>query len=329
MKKTVLEKIARRVIAVGLSAMMAGAFALMPALAPVRVMAAAMGQQGQLPNPDTTIFMQNAATATGNGTAVFVRFYGGAQIQVSGTFSATVTFEHSLDNSNWTLISGFDLSARTYASSATAAGAWFFTTPGSEYIRARISAYVSGSVTAVCRPVPQPVSTGISSYAQGAPNSLANAWPVQLSNGTIAQPVGTTTASLNFTSPASATTVAQTPVTGLGPYRSMIVFANIQGGTGGTLDIYIQFSPDSGTTWVDYAHFAQLAAGAAAITRMFAVSKSGQQTTLQTVGTGTSPALAASTIVGGDWGDRLRVVAVAGASTSAGAAQVISLILTA
>jgi hypothetical protein len=325
MKKTVLGKIARRVVAVALSVVMAAAFALMPG---AQAKAYAI-QQGQLPNPDTTPTMQNAAAATGAGTPLFVRFYGGCVIQVSGTFSATITFEASLDNTNWSSLRGFDLNAGTYATTATAAGTWFFTTPGVEYVRARVSAYTSGSVTAVGRPVPQPVSSGISSLTQGAPNSLANAWPFQLTNGTIAQPVGTATASLNFTSPASATTVAQTPVTGLGPYRSMVVFANIQGGTGGTLDIYIQFSPDGGTTWVDYAHFAQLAAGAAAITRAFAVSKSGQQTTLQTVGTGTSPALAASTIIGGDWGDRLRVVAVAGTSTSAGAAQVISLILTA
>ncbi len=137
-----------------------------------------------------------------------------------------------------------------------------------------------------------------------------------------------TAVDLTATSPASATTVAQTAVAGLGQYRSMLIFATIQGGTGGTLDIYLQVSPDGGTTWVDYAHFPQLAAGAAAINRVWVVSKAGQQTTLTTVGTGTSPALAANTILGGDWGDRMRVVFVSGAGTTAGASQTIKLFLT-
>jgi cellobiose phosphorylase len=57
------------------------------------------------------------------------------------------------------------------------------------------------------------------------------------------------------------------------------------------------------------------------------VSKSAQQTTLATVGTGTSPALTANSILGGDWGDRLRTLMVAGSGTSAGAAQTILITL--
>ena len=105
----------------------------------------------------------------------------------------------------------------------------------------------------------------------------------------------------------------------------MSVHAKLAGATGGTLDVYLQFSPDGGTTWVDYAHFPQISAGASAIYRVWNVSKSAQQTSLATVGTGTSPALSANSILGGDWGDRLRTVMVAGAGTSAGAAQTLLL----
>jgi hypothetical protein len=132
---------------------------------------------------------------------------------------------------------------------------------------------------------------------------------------------------LTATSPSSATTTAQTAITTVGPYRSMFIYASIQGATGGTLDIYLQVTPDSGTTWVDYAHFPQIAAGAAAIKRVWAVTKQAQQTTLATVGTGTTPALAANTIVGGEWGSQIRVVFVAGAGTSAGASQTIKCVL--
>lgn len=134
-------------------------------------------------------------------------------------------------------------------------------------------------------------------------------------------------ADLSFTSRATAGTTANTAVTDLGGYRSMLIYAELQGATGGVLDVYLQVSPDGGTTWLDYAHFAQLGAGASKVYRTWTVSKTAQQTTLQTVGTGTSPALAASTIIGGEWGDQMRVVQVAGASTSAGAAQVIKLVL--
>src|SRR5262249_18496195 len=133
---------------------------------------------------------------------------------------------------------------------------------------------------------------------------------------------------LTFTSPAAPGTVVQTPVLGLGPYHSLSIFSTLQGATGGTLDIYIQYSPDGGTTWVDYAHFPQLAAGAGATSRGWSASKNAQQTTLTSVGTGASPALRANTIVGGDWGGRLRVVAVAGASTSAGALQTLLVVAT-
>ena len=71
-----------------------------------------------------------------------------------------------------------------------------------------------------------------------------------------------------------------------------------------------------------------MAAGAAAASRVWTVTKNAQQTTLTAVGTGTAPALAANTIVGGDWGDRLRAVAVAGASTTAGASQTVLIVAT-
>lgn len=130
------------------------------------------------------------------------------------------------------------------------------------------------------------------------------------------------------TTASSGGTAAQTPVTDLGDYASMTVYAKLAGPTGDTLDAYIQYSPDGGTTWVDYAHFAQQAAAAATNYKTFSVSRGAQQTTITTVGINTTPALAANTVVGGSWGDRLRVVFVSGASTSAGAAVQILAVLT-
>lgn len=127
---------------------------------------------------------------------------------------------------------------------------------------------------------------------------------------------------ISGTSPASPSTAVIGTVGGLQIYDSLQIIATIQGATGGTLDLYIQSSVD-GTNWYDYVHFAQFAAAAASITRFISVSRHGQVTTLTAIGSGTSPALLVNTVLGGDFGTRLRLLAVAGASTSAGAAQTI------
>ena len=101
--------------------------------------------------------------------------------------------------------------------------------------------------------------------------------------------------------------------------ESLDVCAQLVGATGGTLDLYLQTSPDAGTTWFDYAHLAQLAAGAAASSVRFGVSRYAQALTPVVVGKNLTPALAAATVVGGPFGDRMRLVAVAGAGTTAGA----------
>lgn len=147
------------------------------------------------------------------------------------------------------------------------------------------------------------------------------------------------TADFSFTSPAAPGTAAQTPITGLGGFRSVAIYAGLTGATGGTLDITFQFSPDGGTTWVDYARFAQIAGGAAIIHRAWMFSKDQPRPTVlgdaagagvivgpATVGVGTTPAITAASALGGEWGDRLRIVAVAGGGTSAGAVQSIKAI---
>lgn len=102
---------------------------------------------------------------------------------------------------------------------------------------------------------------------------------------------------------------------------SMSVTAELVGATGGVLDIYIQTSFDGGTKWWDYVHFAQLAAGASAIRYAFTASPVAvQNANPVVVGINLTPALAANTILGGAWGDRFRLVMVAGGGTTVGAA---------
>jgi hypothetical protein len=131
------------------------------------------------------------------------------------------------------------------------------------------------------------------------------------------------------TSPASASTAIASPILmGLDAFESVQVIAVLRGGTGGTLDVYIQMSDDQeGTTFVDIMHFTQLADGAAATTKMHSMSRASQSLTQVAVGIGdaTTPnvALASGSLLGGEFGAKWRVVFVAGAGTSAGATQTI------
>lgn len=126
------------------------------------------------------------------------------------------------------------------------------------------------------------------------------------------------------TSPASASTaVSAATVSGLERFDWIAIEADLEGATGGTLDVYLQRKLGD-DLWRDWLHFPQLSSGAAAVKYS---AQSGSNTDIVVVGGGTdsSPgvALAADTLVGGHPGTEIRAVYVAGASTSAGAAQTI------
>lgn len=131
---------------------------------------------------------------------------------------------------------------------------------------------------------------------------------------------------ISDTTPAAPGTAAGDTVAGLDKYDSLLIIGDLVGATAGTLDIYLQTSTDGGTTWYDYGHFAQLAAGAAAIVKAVTVSRAQGRVATVTVGKNTTPALAVDTFLGGEWGDRMRALYVAGASTSAGAAITITIV---
>jgi len=119
------------------------------------------------------------------------------------------------------------------------------------------------------------------------------------------------------------TTVNATTASGLAKYDWLTVEADLLGATGGTLDVYIQRKLAT-NLWRDWIHFPQLAGGAAAV--KYSVQPQASSS-IVAVGGGTDAApgvaLAANTTIGGHPGDVLRVVLVAGAGTSAGAAYTV------
>ena len=132
---------------------------------------------------------------------------------------------------------------------------------------------------------------------------------------------------ITFTSPATASTVVETATwEKLYNWDEFTIDAILTGATNGTLDIYLQrrLGPDS---WADWVHFPQKAAGAA--TTRHTISAANVSTSWVVPGGGTDAApgvaLTASTIITAHPGDVVRIVCVAGASTSAGASQTIIL----
>lgn len=122
------------------------------------------------------------------------------------------------------------------------------------------------------------------------------------------------------TSPATPSTATLGTFSGLARYTSGTFVATLTGATGGNLDVYLQVW--DGANWIDYAHFPQKTAGSGATIVALPVTRNYQR--VATVATGVdTPALAADVCLGGDFGDVVRVRAVAGAATSAGASQTV------
>jgi hypothetical protein len=98
------------------------------------------------------VAMQNAATATGAGTSILMAGYNRAMFQVSGTFVATITFQATVDGTNYVTYALSDLStsARTHNTTQTTPGIFIADdASGITAIRANITAYTSGSITVV------------------------------------------------------------------------------------------------------------------------------------------------------------------------------------
>jgi hypothetical protein len=96
--------------------------------------------------------MKNVVTvAAADNAATLVGFpsSGNVSVQVTGTLSATITFEATCDGTNWVAAAmvpvGQPPAYATAGTTATAAGIWSASTNAYTGFRARCSAYTSGS----------------------------------------------------------------------------------------------------------------------------------------------------------------------------------------
>lgn len=101
-----------------------------------------------------SVVMQNAAGTTGNGTALdcWTAENGAsttATFQITGISGDTITWEATIDGTNYVAITVDNLASGSAATTATADGLYRVTCHGLRKIRARISTYDAGAVTVV------------------------------------------------------------------------------------------------------------------------------------------------------------------------------------
>lgn len=107
----------------------------------------AIGREGE-GDASEMLTMQDAAVATGNGTSLDVVGQAGAVVALTGTFVGTVTFEGSLDDTNWFSVMAVKLGDGAIATTATTTGLYRISCAALTSVRARVSAWTSGSITA-------------------------------------------------------------------------------------------------------------------------------------------------------------------------------------
>lgn len=118
-------------------------------------------------------------TASGKSVNVDVTNFSALAIQTSGTWSGTLQFEASIDNSIWFAIKAAKVFTQDIESSTTSNNKWVAQVSGFNQVRIRASSFSSGTATIALQPG-QGVSG--SSFGQGDPNNDANAWPVRVTS---------------------------------------------------------------------------------------------------------------------------------------------------
>lgn len=90
-------------------------------------------------------------TIDANGEAVtlaYRQFYnGGVGAQVTGTYSGTLSFEMSIDGTNFVAVQTTNVNTGAVATTATGTGIYRFDVVGALVVRVRASAYTSGTAT--------------------------------------------------------------------------------------------------------------------------------------------------------------------------------------
>ena len=112
-------------------------------------------------------------------------------VQLLGTWSGTVSFEGTANNgASWVSVQGTPVGGGSGVTSATGDGCWQIPCAGLTSVRARVSSYASGTILAtITSSAGSPAGGGSGGGGtvtanQGTPNTVGNAWPVEVTDGT-------------------------------------------------------------------------------------------------------------------------------------------------
>jgi len=98
-------------------------------------------------------------TAVDQAVRISMPAVGSLAFQITGTFSATITFEASVNGADFVAVPATNLNSGAKATTATATGIYIVHAPGARYIRARCSTFVSGPVVVFGNASLAPLST--------------------------------------------------------------------------------------------------------------------------------------------------------------------------
>lgn len=98
--------------------------------------------------------LQSAVSATANGSTIATDGQASVIFTVSGTFSATVTFEGTEDGTNYSSLSAIKLGTSTIATTTTVVGTFQTSCAGLTLVRARVTWTSGTSVTVTAHTVP-------------------------------------------------------------------------------------------------------------------------------------------------------------------------------
>lgn len=111
-------------------------------------------------------YLQQGAFATGNGAEFDCAGMTGVIVQLTVSATATVTWEVLRQDGVWTAIIAPNITTGVTATTATATGAYWIPVAGFKKMRARVSTWVSGTVTALAAGYYGPSLFSVTFFAQ-------------------------------------------------------------------------------------------------------------------------------------------------------------------
>jgi hypothetical protein len=138
-----------------------------------------------------TATLQSAATANGDGATLDVSGYSSVTFTITGTFTATVNFEATGDDTNWVALQVVQIGTTTIVTTSTSPGTFSASIGSLKSVRARVSGYSSGSVTVLARASlaqgsnPQVIAgkVGVNDASGNGITSTSNALDINIKSG--------------------------------------------------------------------------------------------------------------------------------------------------